>query len=109
EKHTDFIFSVFSEELGFVGAMFFIVAVMLLVLKGLDVVYNAKDISGAMLSTGCVAIIAGHTITNIAMTTGLFPIVGIPLPFMSYGGSFTLTSFLAVGLLLNVSMRQHTK
>jgi rod shape determining protein RodA len=106
EKHTDFIFAVFSEELGFAGSLVLILLFVFLILKGIDIIYNAKDIFGALLATGCVAIFGSHVIINIAMTTGLFPIVGIPLPLMSYGGSFTITSYVAIGILLNIKMRK---
>lgn len=106
EKHTDFIFSVFAEEMGFTGVIFLITLYLILLIKGIDVIYHARDRSGSLMAAGIVSMLSFHIIFNIGMTTGIFPIVGIPLPFMSYGGSSLVTAFMAVGLLLNIKMRR---
>jgi rod shape determining protein RodA len=106
EKHTDFIFSVFAEEIGFIGTALLISAYLVILIKGIDVIYHARDRSGALMAIGVVSMLAFHIIFNIGMTTGIFPVVGIPLPFMSYGGSSLITNFMAIGLLLNIKMRR---
>ncbi|MBU2591776.1 MAG: rod shape-determining protein RodA [Nitrospinota bacterium] len=109
ERYTDFIFAVFAEEMGFVGIFILIGAYLTIVLKGVDIIYQAKDMSGGLMAAGAVGLLASHIIINIAMVMGIFPVVGIPLPFMSYGGSFMITSFLTIGLLLNIRMRRFDK
>ena len=106
EKHTDFIFSVFAEEMGFIGALVLIALYIILIIKGIDVVYHARDRSGSLIAGGVVSMLAFHMIFNIGMTTGMFPVVGIPLPLMSYGGSYLVTTFISIGLLLNIKMRR---
>ena len=108
EQHTDFIFSVFAEEWGFVGCATLAVLYAALILRGLQIVARAKDRFGALLAFGVVAMIFWQAFVNMAMTTGLLPVVGITLPFFSYGGSSMITLMLGVGLLLNVSMRRFT-
>ena len=108
EQHTDFIFSVFAEEWGFVGCAVLVLLYTALLLRGLQVVARAKDRFGALVAFGVVAMIFWQAFVNVAMTTGLLPVVGITLPFFSYGGSSMITLLLGVGLLLNVSMRRFT-
>jgi len=108
EQHTDFIFSVFAEEWGFVGCATLAVLYAALILRGLQIVARAKDRFGALLAFGVVSMIFWQAFVNIAMTTGLLPVVGITLPFFSYGGSSMITLMLGIGLLLNVSMRRFT-
>ncbi|HSD10320.1 MAG TPA: rod shape-determining protein RodA [Candidatus Binatia bacterium] len=108
EQHTDFIFSVFAEEWGFVGCATLVLLYAALLLRGLPVVARAKDRFGALVAFGVVAMIFWQAFVNVAMTTGLLPVVGITLPFFSYGGSSMITLLLGVGLLLNVSMRRFT-
>jgi rod shape determining protein RodA len=106
EKHTDFIFAVFAEEWGFVGTAALIVVYMLLVLRGISIAYTSKDRLGALIATGIVAILSVYILFNIGMTVGLAPVVGLPLPLFSYGGSSMLATMVAVGLLLNIRMRR---
>lgn len=108
EQHTDFIFSVFAEEWGFVGCATLAALYAALLLRGLQIVSRAKDRFGALLAFGVVAMIFWQALVNMAMTTGLLPVVGITLPFFSYGGSSMITLLLGIGLLLNVSMRRFT-
>ena len=102
-KTTDFIFSVISEEMGFIVAGGIIVAYVFLITKGLFVAKTARDDLGAYIATGISGIFLFHMTENIGMTMGLLPITGVPLLFVSYGGSSMLTSFIFIGLLLNVS------
>ncbi len=106
EKHTDFIFSVFAEEMGFIGVIVLLTLYLILILKGLNIAYRVSDRFGLFLALGITGSIAFYIIVNIGMTIGLFPITGIPLPLLSYGGSSLITSFFALGLLLNIEMRR---
>jgi rod shape determining protein RodA len=107
EQHTDFIFTVIAEELGFAGAALLLGLYGLLVWRGLRTAALARDQFGSLIATGVVAMFAFQGFINIGMTLGIMPITGIPLPFVSYGGSSLIASFLAVGLLLNVHMRRY--
>lgn len=106
EKHTDFIFAVFGEELGFVGVVFLFLLYLFLLIKGFNIAYRAADRFGLFLALGIVSSLTMYTVINIGMTVGLFPITGIPLPLLSYGGSSLITTFFALGLLLNIEMRR---
>jgi rod shape determining protein RodA len=106
EQHTDFIFSVFSEEWGFVGAILLITLYAVLLLRGLVVVGRAKERFGALLAFGVLANVFWQAAINLGMTTGLLPVVGITLPFFSYGGSSLLTLMASLGLVINVNMRR---
>ncbi len=106
EQHTDFIFSVLGEELGFLGGAILLILYFLLIYKGLQVVMSAKDRFGAYLAAGITGMFSFHIIVNIGMTIGMLPITGIPLPFMSYGGSSLVTNLVAVGILVNIHMRR---
>jgi len=106
EQHTDFIFSVYSEEWGFVGAATLVVLYLILMMRGLVVVYRAKDRFGALLAFGVLSNVFWQAAINLGMTTGLLPVVGITLPFFSYGGSSLVTLMAGLGLVINVSMRR---
>lgn len=106
EKHTDFIFAVFAEEVGFLGSLVLVVLYLSLVLRMLDLVIKAKDRIGSLMATGVTAMIGFHFLYNISMTIGMTPIVGIPLPLFSYGGSSLLTNYAAIGLLISIRMRR---
>ncbi len=105
ERHTDFAFSVWCEEWGFVGSAFFLTVYFLMLLWGLRVAMNAKDRFGMLLAYGVVMLIFWQAIINILMVLGFLPVVGIPLPLVSYGGSSLFTTLAAIAILLNVSMR----
>jgi rod shape determining protein RodA len=107
EQHTDFIFSVFSEEFGFVGAASLMVLYLGLLLRGLVIAAKARDRFGVLLSLGIMSIVFWQVVVNVGMVTGLLPVVGIPLPFFSYGGSSLLGLLVGAGLVMNVSMRRH--
>ncbi len=106
EKHTDFIFSVVAEEIGFIGSLILLFLFLFLILRIIDTALNARDKFGSLVCAGVVVMISFNVVYNIGMTLGLFPITGIPLPFLSYGGSSLLTNFMAIGLVLNISMRR---
>lgn len=108
EGHTDFVFAVFAEEWGFVGVLVLLALFMGLFLLSIEIASKAKDVLGALIAAGVVAMLGFCVLVNIGMTTGLFPIVGIPLPLMSYGGSAMVTTMAALGLLLNVKRRRLT-
>jgi rod shape determining protein RodA len=107
-QHTDFVFSVFAEEWGFVGCLILLGLYFGLIFFSLQAVARAKDRLGAMLAAGVVAMLFWQVVINTAMVTGLLPVVGIPLPFFSYGGSSLVTTMIGLGLLINVSMRRFT-
>ncbi len=106
ERHTDFAFSVWCEEWGFFGSLFFLGVYFFLLLWGLRVAMHAKDRFGMLLAYGVVMLIFWQAIINILMILGFLPVVGIPLPLISYGGSSLLTTLLALGILMNVRMRR---
>jgi rod shape determining protein RodA len=106
EKHTDFIFSIYAEEWGFVGSVLVLAAYLLLILRGLQTAHLAKDEFGRLLALGITFLFSLYTFVNIAMTLGLMPVVGVPLPFMSYGGTALLSNYLAAGILINIRARR---
>lgn len=103
--HTDFIFSVFAEEWGFVGVILLFALYLMIIMIGIDIAYKAVDSLGMMIASGIVSMFAFYTIINIGMTLGIFPVVGVPLPLMSYGGTSMITTMVSLGLLLNIKMR----
>ena len=105
-KSTDFIFSVIGEEMGFVFCAIIIVLYVVLITKSVYVAKTAKDDLGAVIAAGIAGIFFFHMLENIGMTMGLLPITGVPLPFVSYGGSSLLSNFIMIALLLNVSGRR---
>jgi len=106
ERHTDFIFAVFAETWGFVGCFVLIVCYACLLFRGLEIAATARDAPGRLLALGVTALLAAQTLMNLGMVVGLIPVVGIPLPLMSYGGSAMVVALSAIGLLLSVRMRQ---
>jgi len=106
EQHTDFIFSVLAEEWGFIGSAVLLLAFLIFIVWGLTIAQKCRDPFGTILSVGVTAMIFWQVFINIGMVMGLMPVVGVPLPFISYGGSSTLAMMFCVGLLLNVSMRR---
>jgi rod shape determining protein RodA len=106
EQHTDFIFSVWAEEHGFLGGVALIALYAFLVLAALDVAANARDKFGSFLALGIAALFFWHAFINMGMVTGILPVVGVPLPLFSYGGSSVLADMLGIGILLNVSLRR---
>jgi rod shape determining protein RodA len=101
EKHTDFIFTMFAEEWGFLGSFLLVGMYGLLLLMGTVIASRSRSTFGALLATGVTAMVFVHVFINMAMVMGLIPVVGVPLPFLSYGGSNMISILLAMGLLLN--------
>jgi rod shape determining protein RodA len=106
ERHTDFIFAVLAEEVGFVGVVLLLCLFGCLLVHGFSIAYRSRDRLGALVATGVVTTLAVQIFLNIGMTIGLVPIIGLPLPLMSYGGSSLVMTFLCLGLLMNVRMRR---
>jgi rod shape determining protein RodA len=106
EQHTDFIFTVVGEEFGFVGGAAVIALYALLVWRLFRVGLLSSDFFGTLLSMGVLAIVAFQVFENIGMTMKIMPVTGITLPFLSYGGSSVIATFLAIGLVANVHMRR---
>lgn len=106
EQHTDFIFSVVGEELGLIGAGALLAAYSVIVWRIWRTAQLARDDAGSMICLGVLAMFVFQIFQNVGMTMGIMPITGIPLPFLSYGGSSTIMAFLAMGLVLNVHMRR---
>jgi rod shape determining protein RodA len=107
EQHTDFVFTVAGEELGLIGAGAIIVLFALILFRGLRIAVNARDAFGRLVATGIVCWFAFQAFENIGMTLGIMPVTGLPLPFVSYGGSSMFACLLAVGLLENIHLRSH--
>jgi rod shape determining protein RodA len=106
KQYTDFVFSNFAEEFGFVGSMILLGLYATFAFLGLNVAYTAKESFGMLLALGLTSFIAGQAAINLGMEIGALPVVGVALPLFSYGGTSLLTTLLSVGLLLNISMRR---
>lgn len=106
ERHTDFAFSVFAEEWGFSGCLVLIALYLFLIIWGIYIARHAADRFGMFLALGVVAMLFWHIVVNLGMVIGLLPVVGVPLPLFSYGGTSMVTTMIGVGLLLNVRMRR---
>jgi rod shape determining protein RodA len=105
EHHTDFIYAVIGEELGFLGAAFVIICYGILLIRAIIIASNSKELFGSLLVLGITAMWLFHVFESIGMSIGLMPITGIPLPFLSYGGSSMLANLIAVGFILSVNVR----
>lgn len=106
ENHTDFIFAVLCEELGFVGGFGVLCLFFTLVWRGIRISYQARDKTGSIIGVGIVAMFLFHILENVGMNMGIMPITGIPLPFITSGGSSMIANLIAVGLLLNIWARR---
>jgi rod shape determining protein RodA len=106
ERWTDFPFAVWAEEWGFLGSVFLLATYLFIILWAVRLASQARDRFGAVLCVGVASLFFWHTVINIGMVTGLVPVVGVTLPFMSYGGSSVLTMMAAAGLVMNVSIRK---
>lgn len=107
ERHTDFAFSVWAEEWGFAGSLFFLAVYFFMILWGLNVCLASRDKFGVLLAFGIVSLIFWQAIINLLMVMGFLPVVGIPLPMFSYGGSSLMTTLIGIGLLMNIRMRKN--
>jgi rod shape determining protein RodA len=106
EQHTDFAFSVLSEEWGFIGSLLVVTLFLLLILTILNIARQSKDRFGMVLAFGIGGIFFWQSLINMGMVVGLVPVVGVPLPFISYGGSSIMACLIGIGLLLNIHMRR---
>lgn len=106
ENHTDFIFTIVGEEFGFFGAVIVLGLFALLMWRGLRIAMMAKDLFGTLVASSVVALLLLQVFVNVGMTVGIMPVTGIPLPFMSYGGTSLIIWFGLIGLLLNIHMRR---
>jgi len=107
EQHTDFIFSVLAEEWGFVGSVILLILLSIIILRGLYIASSARDVFGGVVAAGISIIIMWQSFINIGMAMGIFPVVGIPLPFLSYGGTSLVMMLIGIGLILNIHMRRN--
>ncbi|MBU0730378.1 MAG: rod shape-determining protein RodA [Proteobacteria bacterium] len=106
ERHTDFAFSVWAEEWGFLGSLFFLICFFFLLLLGLNIALSSRDKFGVLLAFGIISLIFWQAFINIAMILGLLPVVGMPLPLFSYGGSSLITTLAGLAILMNIRMRR---
>jgi rod shape determining protein RodA len=106
EHHTDFIFAVFSEEHGFIGCTILLIVYLLFLSQGLSVSYQSNDKFALLASLGICLVFFWHIFINMAMVMGLLPVVGVPLPYLSYGGSALITAMLGVAILTNISNKK---
>jgi len=106
EAHTDFVFAVVGEEWGLVGAVILLILYGVLIYRFIKIAKTSKDWFGSIVCVGVISTFLFSLIQNIGMTIGMMPVTGITLPLMSYGGSSILSSFMAIGLVLNVCMRR---
>ena len=107
ERHTDFVFSVLSEEYGFIGSSLIIVLFIMILIMSLNIATQSRNLFGVFLCVGSSAYLFWHVFINLAMTMGLFPVVGVPLPLLSYGGSSMLTSLLLLGFVSSVACKRY--
>jgi rod shape determining protein RodA len=105
-QYTDFIFAITGEELGFIGAALMLVFQALLIWQALSVADVARDTFGKLIAVGAAAMFLCHVLVNVGMNMSIMPITGIPLPFISYGGSFTMTSLAVIGTLQSIALRR---
>jgi rod shape determining protein RodA len=107
ERHTDFAFSIWAEEWGFFGSLFLFTIYFALIFRGLSIAVSSRDKFGTLLCVGVVSLIFWQAFINLAMVMGLLPVVGMPLPLFSYGGSSLLTTMAGIGILMSVRMRRY--
>lgn len=105
-QHTDFVFSVIGEEAGFLGSLFVIILFLFLMLRGIQIASKVRNQFSALVVLGAITILGFHIIVNLGMTVGMMPVTGLPLPFLSYGGSFLIVCMILVGLIINSSIRR---
>lgn len=104
-RQTDFVFSVLGEEMGFIGALLVLILFIFILWKGINIAREAPDALGIYLATGVIAFLSFHILVNVGMAMGLVPTTGLPLPFVSHGGTFMISNFMGIGLLLNIHIR----
>jgi len=106
EQHTDFIFSVLAEEWGFAGSAAIVSIYLLLVIWGIGIALRSREPFGTVLAVGVSTMLFWQAVINVGMALGLLPVVGVPLPLISYGGSSLLSTMIGVGILMSISMRR---
>jgi rod shape determining protein RodA len=106
ENHTDFIFSIFAEEMGFLGSLVLFLLYFFIIWRGFDTAKRARDREGCFLALGVTFMFSFYFFINVGMTLGMLPVVGVPLPLMSYGGTALLSNFMALSIIENVRMRR---
>jgi len=104
-QHTDFIFSSFGEQVGFLGSLVILVLFLILILRGIKIAHMARNKFAGLVAMGATAVILFHVFVHVGVSLGIMPVTGLPLPFMSYGGSSLVTNMILIGLLLNVRFR----
>jgi len=109
EPHNDFIFSIIGEELGLIGCICIILLFVIFVWRGISVAMKARDTYGTLLAIGITGVVAVQSLINIAVVTGSMPVTGVPLPFISYGGTSLVINMMAMGILLNISRQTEGK
>jgi cell division protein FtsW len=109
EPHNDFIFAIIGEELGLIGCVVIITLFVILIWRGINVAMKARDTYGTLLAIGITSVLAVQSIINIAVVTGSMPVTGVPLPFISYGGTALVINMTAIGILLNISRQVEGK
>lgn len=109
EPHNDFIFSIIGEELGLIGCICIIILFVIFIWRGIQVAMKARDTYGTLLAVGITSVIAVQCLINIAVVTGSMPVTGVPLPFISYGGTSLVINMIAMGILLNISRQIEKK
>jgi len=107
EQHTDFIFSVVGEEFGFVGALLVLALFMFIIWRAFSIAVQVKSRFSSLVAVGLATILVFHVFVNIGMTIGVMPVTGLPLPFLSYGGSTLIMSMVLIGFLLNIYANRH--
>ncbi len=106
EQHTDFVFSVIGEELGFIGSLIVLILFLILLLRAIYVASKVRNKFSGLMVIGAATILGFHIVINIGMTVGMMPVTGVPLPFLSYGGSFLLVSMIFIGIIIHSSIRR---
>jgi rod shape determining protein RodA len=107
ERHTDFIFSVIGEEGGWIIAQFTLIFYFFFIWRGFVIAKESRDRYGSLVATGITTMFAFYAVINIGMVMGMMPVTGVPLPFLSYGGSSIFSSFCAIGILCSIHIRRH--
>ena len=107
EQHTDFVYTVVGEEMGFVGAIAVLMLYFMVLWRGLAIMAATEDSTGRAIAAGIVGMFMFHIVVNVGMTIGIMPVTGVPLPMFSYGGSNMMANMMAIGLLEGISMRRH--
>lgn len=106
EHHTDFIVASMAEEFGFIGSIFFLTLYLLLMLQAIRIAYNSSDLFGTLIISGIISMLAFQVLVNFGMAIGIMPITGIPIPFLTYGGSSMLLNMMGLGIIISINLRQ---